>query len=107
MEGVMNTFSTQTSMAAPVNFHWDPDPVGVSTGKRDAYTVSERRSRLRRRPESRDRLASRPLTPLTARNFQRAAADSCEPTRQWNRRPTRFPPPLPPPPISAQKTKDN
>src|SRR5260370_27437730 len=37
--GVMNTFSTQTSMAAaPLNC--DPDPVGVNKGKRDAYTVS-------------------------------------------------------------------
>src|SRR5260370_27932524 len=39
MSGVMNTFSTQTSMAAPVNFHCDPDLIGVNTGKRDAYTV--------------------------------------------------------------------
>src|ERR1700686_3221806 len=36
MAGVMNTFSTQTSMAAPVNC----DRTAVNTGKRDAYTVS-------------------------------------------------------------------
>jgi len=71
--GAMNTFfDTERPMAAPVNC----DRTAVNTGKRDAYTVSERRSRLRRLPESRDRLASRPLTPLTARNFQRVAADS-------------------------------
>src|SRR6267143_478447 len=64
MVGVVNTFSTQTSMAAPVNFHCDPDPVGVNTGKRDAYTVSERRSRRRRLPESRDH--SFELTPHPA-----------------------------------------
>src|SRR5258708_22780347 len=32
----MNTFSTQTSMAAPINC----DRTAVNTGKRDAYTVS-------------------------------------------------------------------
>src|SRR6266481_10177919 len=42
MVGVMNTFSTQTSMAAPER----------EAG--DAYTVSERRSRRGRLPESRD-----------------------------------------------------
>src|SRR6266853_5471524 len=34
--GVMNTFSTQTSMAAPSN----RDRTAVNTGKRDAYTVT-------------------------------------------------------------------
>src|SRR6266704_630793 len=50
MAGAANTFSAQltasrshisTSMAAPVNFHCDPDRVEVNTGKRDAYTVSQ------------------------------------------------------------------
>src|SRR6266850_5898217 len=50
-------------------------------------------------------LSSRPLTPLTARNFQRAAADSSEPSRQWSRRATRFPFPLPPRTIGEQKAK--
>jgi len=58
--------------------------------------AGRRRSRRGRLPESRDRCASRPLTPLTARNFQRAAAGSWEPDRQWSRRATRFPFPLPP-----------
>src|SRR6266436_8885556 len=43
MGGVMNAFSTQTSMAAaPIN----RDRTAVNTGKRDAYTVTERRSRF-------------------------------------------------------------
>src|SRR5260370_28965948 len=37
MAGVMNTFSTQTSMAAPIN----RDRTAVNKGKRDAYTVSQ------------------------------------------------------------------
>src|SRR5437016_2547437 len=36
MAGVMNTFSTQASMAAPSN----RDGTAVNTGKRDAYTVT-------------------------------------------------------------------
>ena len=39
MGGAVNTFSTQTSMAAPGDFHCDPDRVGVNAEKRDAYTV--------------------------------------------------------------------
>src|SRR5258708_1587759 len=36
MAGVVNTFSTQTSMAVPLNC----DRTAVNKGKRDAYTVS-------------------------------------------------------------------
>src|SRR6267154_1932274 len=39
MAGVVNTFSTQTSMAAPIN---RDRTASVNAGKRDAYTVSER-----------------------------------------------------------------
>src|SRR5260370_33394385 len=101
MAGVVNTCATQTSMAAPVNC----GRKAVNKGKRDAYTVSERGGRRGRLPESRDRLASRPLTPLMARNFQRAVAASCEPTRQWRGRATRFPVPLTPRHLSEIKTK--
>src|SRR6266852_9766817 len=103
MAGVVNTFSTQltptwsgshviTSMAAPINC----DRTAVNTGKRDAYTVSRAvQTEAERvflcavgipgvstgtsRMGLRDRgitLSSGPLTPLTARNFQRAAAGS-------------------------------
>src|SRR5260370_41959811 len=109
MAGVVNTFSTQTSMAAaPIN----RDRTAVTVGKRDAYTVSEpacgrqAKEPIRRLPESRDRLASRPLTPLTARNVQRGAAGSWEPLRQWRGRPTPFPFPLPRPPIGEKKKQD-
>ncbi len=37
MAGAANTFSTQTSMAAPIN----RDRTAVNAGKRDAYTVTE------------------------------------------------------------------
>src|SRR5260370_29125788 len=54
MAGVMNTFSTQTSMAAaPIN----RDRTAVTVGKRDAYTVT--RACLRQAGEEADAVGFR------------------------------------------------
>src|SRR5258708_23650079 len=122
MAVVVNTFSTQTSMAAPIN----RDRTAVNAGKRDAYTLPSGTTRngaplfvrlwhpgrfYRDVPDGlRDRgivlpacgtHASRPLTPPTARNFLRAARVTRRPHRQRGPRPTPFPSPPPPPPSAG------
>src|SRR5258708_38859687 len=97
MAVVVNTFSTQTSMAAPIN----RDRTAVNAGKRDAYTLPSGTTRNGARlfvrlwhpgrfyrdvPDGlRDRgivlpacgrQASGPLTPLTAPNIEPAVTVS-------------------------------
>src|SRR5260370_7357670 len=131
MAGVVNTFSTQltasrshviTSMAAPLNC----DPTGSrSTRGSGTPILSPKRYRPKRSalfarrwhpgrfyrdvPDgssgSRDGLASRPLTPLTARKFQRNGPAALQPARQLTPPPPPFPsPPSPPPPAHKNPT---